>query len=426
MAYVLERCGLAEDMLDAMGRLLAPIRGGLGYAVIIAGAILGAITGTMAGQVIAMALVSLPLMTRHGYDIRYATGVIAASGTLKQLVPPSLALIVIASELDTPAHDMYFAALVPSILQAIMFCGYTFVLGLIKPSHIPAMHEDAHTLPRWALSKKLLMCLIETAILIFIVFGTYMLGFATLVEAIAIGNIGAIVVAVMHHNELSREARPLFYSAIFGGAVALAANSLGLPRIVFWVAVAVVHAAVILLGLQAGRIFELRNLIRQAYGAAAHVTARVVVVIIGATCFWTVFWGIGGGVWLKTMLTSLPGGAWGFLAFAYILILVVAFFLDFFEIAFIVLPIIATGHHMLEPIVGKDATLIWLGVIVCVGMQASFLHPPFGLALSYLRGVAPPELKTSDIHRGAVPWIGLQLVVLALMTAFPVIVTWHK
>src|SRR3954447_17373805 len=203
MGAILEKCGLAEDMLDSMGQLFGTVRGGLGYSVIIVGFILGAITGTVAGQVIAMALISLPVMIRYGYNIRYITGVLAASGTITQLVPPSLVLIVMADQLGKSVGDMYLGAWGPSVFQIALFAGYTFILGIIKPDHVPPVPRDALTLRGWPLWRKCLLGIIPSAVLIFVVLGTMMMGLATPTEAGAMGAIGAIVLAAIHHKDFS-------------------------------------------------------------------------------------------------------------------------------------------------------------------------------------------------------------------------------
>src|SRR6201984_2733155 len=203
MGAVLERCGLAEDMLDSMGQLFGPIRGGLGYSVIIVGFILGAITGTVAAQVIAMALISMPVMIRYGYNMRYITGVLAASGTITQLVPPSLVLIVLADQLGKSVGDMYLGAWGPSVFQIALFAGYPFMLGLFKPHHVPPVPKEARTLSGWALWKKCLLGIIPSAVLIFVVLGTMMMGLATPTEAGAMGAVGAIVLAAIHHKDFS-------------------------------------------------------------------------------------------------------------------------------------------------------------------------------------------------------------------------------
>src|SRR6476660_3490174 len=200
MGTILEKCGLAEDMLDSMGQLFGPVKGGLGYSVIIVGFILGAITGTVAAQVIAMALISMPVMIRYGYNIRYITGVLAASGTITQLVPPSLVLIVLADQLGKSVGDMYLGAWGPSVFQILLFAGYTFLLSIFKPSHVPAVPKDARTLTGWPLWRKCLMGIIPSAVLIFVVLGTMMMGLATPTEAGAMGAVGAIVLAAIQQG----------------------------------------------------------------------------------------------------------------------------------------------------------------------------------------------------------------------------------
>ena len=389
MGSVLERCGLAEDMLDSMGQLFGPIRGGLGYSVIIVGFILGAITGTVAAQVIAMALISMPVMIRYGYNIRYITGVLAASGTITQLVPPSLVLIVMADQLGKSVGDMYLGAWGPSVLQIALFAGYTFVLGLIKPDHVPPVPREARTLTGWALWKKCLMGIIPSAVLIFVVLGTMMLGLATPTEAGAMGAIGAIVLAAIHHKDLSTPGHKMMIVGIVAAGIGAIIGVFS-AKTCFKLTFAVVYIAVVWLCLEAVRIPDLRDLIKQGYETTMRITTMVVFILIGSTCFSVVFLGVSGGVWLEHHLTSLPGGVWGFLIFINIFIFFLAFFLDFFEIAFIILPMIAPiAQKILAPVVGPDAALIWFGVMLCVNMQTSFLHPPFGFALFYLRGVAP-------------------------------------
>jgi tripartite ATP-independent transporter DctM subunit len=424
MGAVLERCGLAEDMLDSMGQLFGPIRGGLGYSVIIVGFILGAITGTVAAQVIAMALISMPVMIRYGYNIRYITGVLAASGTITQLVPPSLVLIVLADQLGKSVGDMYLGAWGPSVFQIMLFAGYTFILGLIKPDHVPPVPKEARTLTGWALWKKCLMGIIPSAVLIFVVLGTMMMGLATPTEAGAMGAIGAIVLAAIHHKDFSTTGRKVLIVGIVAAGIGVIVAMLYSENLVFKLAFAVTYLAVVWVCLEAVRIPELRDLIKQGYQTTMRITCMVTFILIGSTCFSVVFLGVSGGVWLEHLLTSLPGGVWGFLIFINIFIFFVAFFLDFFEIAFIILPMIAPiAQKVLAPVVGPDAALIWFGVMLCVNMQTSFLHPPFGFALFYLRGVAPKEVKSSDIYWGAMPWIGLQAIMVVLVIAFPITVT---
>jgi tripartite ATP-independent transporter DctM subunit len=424
MGSVLERCGLAEDMLDSMGQLFGPIRGGLGYSVILVGFILGAITGTVAAQVIAMALISMPVMMRYGYNIRYITGVLAASGTITQLVPPSLVLIVLADQLGKSVGDMYLGAWGPSLFQIVLFAGYTFLLGLFKPDHVPPVPQESRTLAGWPLWRKCLMGIIPSAVLIFVVLGTMMLGLATPTEAGAMGAVGAIVLATIHHKDFSSTGQKLLIIGTITGGIGTLVGIFVAKGLVFKIAFAVTYLAVVWICLESVRIPGLRDLIKQGYQSTMRLTTMVTFILIGSTCFSVVFLGVSGGEWLEHLLTSLPGGVWGFLIFINVFIFFLAFFLDFFEIAFIILPMIApVAQKLLAPIVGADAALIWFGVMICVNMQTSFLHPPFGFALFYLRGVAPREVKSSDIYWGAVPWIGLQIIMVVLVIAVPASVT---
>ncbi len=377
MGAILEKCGLAEDMLDSMGQLFGPVRGGLGYSVIIVGFILGAITGTVAGQVIAMALISLPVMIRYGYNMRYATGVLAASGTITQLVPPSLVLIVMADQLGRSVGDMYKGAWGPSILQVLIFAGYTFALGLIKPHHVPGVPKEARTLNGWALWGKCLRGIIPSAILIFAVLGS-MGGLpgidkaiATPTEAGAMGVVGALILAAIH----KRLSIALLWEAMIG---------------------------------------------------TMRLTAMVVFILIGARVFSMVFQGVDGAKWVEHMLSGLPGGQIGFLIVVNIFIFFLAFFLDFFEIAFIILPLLGPVAHKM----GID--MVWFGVLLCVNMQTSFMHPPFGFALFYLRGIADTlfkngtlkkRIESRDIYMGSIPWVGLQLLLVVIVIFFPQTVT---
>ena len=377
MGTILEKCGLAEDMLDSMGQLFGPVRGGLGYSVIIVGFILGAVTGTVAGQVIAMAMISLPVMMRWGYNMRYATGVLAASGTITQLVPPSLVLIVLADQLGKPVGDMYKGAWGPAILQVLMFALYTFMLSRIKPSYVPGVPKEARTLIGWALWRKCLAGIVPSALLILIVLGSMgglpglSVAIATPTEAGAMGAVGAFILAAIH--------RRLSFS-----------------------------------------------LLKQALLSTMRLTAMVVFILIGSRVFSLVFQGVDGGIWIEHLLSGLPGGQLGFLIAVNIFIFFLAFFLDFFEIAFIIIPFLA-------PVAAKlGIDLIWFGVMICVNMQTSFMHPPFGFALFYLRGIAdtlfrnkslPRKVETSDIYLGAIPFIVIQLILVAVVIFFPQTVT---
>jgi tripartite ATP-independent transporter DctM subunit len=363
MGAILERSGLAEDLLDSVGQLFGPVRGGLSYAVIFVGAIFGAITGTVAASVIAMGVIALPAMLRNGYSTRHATGVIAASGTITQLIPPSLVLIVLADQLNRPVGDLYKGAIGPSLIQLALFCAWVFVLSILRPEQVPALPAEARTLRGWVLWRKCLRGIIPSLALIFLVLGTIFIGLATPTEAGALGVVGSLLLAAFN-------------------------------RRLTW------------------------TLLYQGMSTTMRLTAMVVFILLGARVFSLVFQGVGGKVWIEGLLTSLPGGQVGFLIFVNIFIFVLAFFLDFFEIAFIIIPLLAPAADKL----GID--LVWFGVLICANMQTSFMHPPFGFALFYLRGIAPRSIPSSDIYWGAIPWVVLQLILVAIVIAWPQSVTY--
>ena len=363
MGAILERCGLAEDLLEGTGQLFGGVPGGLAYAVVIVGAILGAITGTVAASVIAMGLISLPVMIRYGYSQRLATGVIAASGTITQVIPPSLVLIILADQLGRSVGDMYKGAFGPSIAQVVLFMAYIFVMSRLRPHTMPPLPPEARTLKGWALWSRVIWGMVPSVVLIFLVLGTIFMGLATPTEAGAMGAVGAMVLALLH-------------------------------RRLTW------------------------PLVRQAMETTMRITAMVVFILIGSRVFSLVFQGVNGGEWIEEMLADLPGGVVGFLIVVNLFVFFIAFFLDFFEIAFIIVPLLAPVAAAL----GID--LIWFGVLLCVNMQTSFMHPPFGFALFYLRGIAPPSIKSSEIYWGALPWLGLQIILVAVLIFWPEMVTY--
>ncbi|GGD16825.1 C4-dicarboxylate ABC transporter [Aureimonas glaciei] len=362
MGAILERCGLAEDLLEGSGQLFGPLPGGLAYAVVIVGAILGAITGTVAASVIAMGVVSLPVMMRYGYNMRVATGVIAASGTISQVIPPSLVLIIISDQLGRSVGDMYAGAIGPAMLQVFLFLLFIFALSIFRPKLMPPLPPEARTVHGWALAAKVAKGMVPSLFLIFLVLGTMILGITTPTVAGAMGACGAMLLAALH-----------------------------------------------------GRLSW--TLLRQAMATTARLTAMIIFILVGSTVFSFVFQGMDGGKWIEHLLTNLPGGVLGFLIFVNVFIFLLAFFLDFFEIAFIIIPLLVPVANAL----GID--LVWFGVLICVNMQTSFMHPPFGFALFYLRGIAPAAVKSSDIYWGAIPWVCLQLVLVVIVIAFPGTVT---
>ncbi len=358
MGLVLERSGMAEDLLETVGQLFGNLRGGLAYAVILVGALLGATTGVVAASVIAMGLISLPIMMRYGYDHRLAAGVIAASGTLAQIIPPSLVLIVLADQLGISVGDLYKGALVPSLVLTGLYIAFVLLITLVKPAAAPALPPSARTLHGRALLSRVGASLLPPLLLIFLVLGTIFLGWATPTEGGAMGASGAL-------------------------ALALVKRRLSL------------------------------DLLKQAMDSTTRLTSFVVFILIGSTVFSLVFRGVDGDLWVEHLLTALPGGALGFLIVVNLLIFVLAFFLDFFEIAFIIIPLLAPVAHKL----GID--LVWFGVLIGINMQTSFMHPPFGFALFYLRSVAPKSIRTSAIYRGAIPFVMIQLLMVGLLIAFP-------
>jgi tripartite ATP-independent transporter DctM subunit len=432
MGAILERCGLAEDLLDGLGQLFGPIRGGLGYAVIVVGAILGAITGTVAASVIAMGLISLPVMMRYGYDQRFATGVIAASGTITQLIPPSLVLIVLADVLGRSVGDMYAGAWGPSLVQVLLFCSYVFLVSIFKPQWVPGIPIASRTLHGWPLVKKCLWGIVPSLVLIFLVLGTIYLGLATPTEAGAMGTVGAIGLAVVHHPEFSRHGRIAAWVALVAitiicvpaslmlaveSAPAMAAGARELFEKIRAPLFLVFYVGLGLILWEAVRISKLRALIWQASQSTMRITAMVLFILVGSTIFVLVFRGVDGDPFIEHLLSHLPGGAVGFLIFVNVFVFFLAFFLDFFEIAFIIVPLLA-------PVAAKlGIDLIWFGVLLCVNMQTSFMHPPFGFALFYLRSIAPKEIKSSAIYWGAIPWVVLQLIMVAIVIFWPGLVT---
>ncbi|MGE5641115.1 MAG: TRAP transporter large permease [Clostridia bacterium] len=432
MGAILERCGLAEDLLDGLGQLFGPVPGGLGYAVIVVGAILGAITGTVAASVIAMGLISLPVMMRYGYDMKFATGVIAASGTITQLIPPSLVLVVLADQLGRSVGDMYAGAWGPSVVQVALFSVYVLGVSIFKPEWVPGIPKSARTLHGWPLVKKCLWGIVPSIVLIFLVLGTIFIGLATPTEGGAMGMVGAIVLAILHRPEFSRRGRIASKIALAAvGLVCVAAGVAQADELAPTLAanadkvfdairapvfvVAYIMLAVVLW--EAVAIRELRSLIWQASQSTMRITAMVIFILIGSTIFTLVFRGVDGDTWIEHLLSRLPGGVVGFLVFVNFFVFFLAFFLDFFEIAFIIIPLLAPVANKL----GID--LIWFGVLLCVNMQTSFMHPPFGFALFYLRGIAPKEVKSSQIYWGAIPWVVLQLIMVGIVIAFPQLVT---
>ena len=373
MGIVLERSGMAEDLLETIGQLFGPVRGGLAYAVILVGALLAATTGVVAASVIAMGLISLPIMLRYGYDRRVASGVIAASGTLAQIIPPSLVVALCLGGAVFCFASGWLAASQgdnAGILAAALAIVFTYGIALIdRGLRINLMSR---------LAQQVIIVLIPPLALIFLVLGTIFLGIATPTEGGAMGAVGSLVLAAVK-----------------------------------------------------GRLNL--TVIRQALASTTRLSSFVMFILLGARVFSLTFYGVNGHIWVEHLLTSLPGGEIGFLIVVSALVFVLAFFLDFFELAFIIVPLLAPAATKL----GID--LIWFGVILGVNMQTSFMHPPFGFSLFYLRSVAPKEpyqdrvtgltmqpVKTSQIYWGAIPFVLIQIAMIAIVIGFPGIVMRYK
>jgi tripartite ATP-independent transporter DctM subunit len=502
MGLILERSGMAEDLLDTIGQLFGTVRGGLAYAVIFVGALLAATTGVVAASVISMGLISLPIMMRYGYDRRLATGVIAASGTLAQIIPPSLVLIVMADQLGRSVGDMYEGAFLPGLVLSLLYAGYVFLATMVKKDAAPGLPQEAIGFREpdgargvWQLGVLVLFSAIV---------GYYVMsqsstkaGADFVILTICVGTVVALICALMNRF---LGARRLLISAvltaalIWGYLALLARDYTTLGLLMEMAAAGGLYALVVglverfsglklmsrmaeqvtfvmvppllLIFLVLGTIFiglatpteggamgalgsiilaaikrRLdRNpsrfnftIVRQATEATAKLSAFVLFILIGARVFSLTFYGVNGHIWVEHLLTSLPGGQVGFLIFVNALIFFLAFFLDFFELAFIIIPLIGPPAEKL----GID--LIWLGVMLGVNMQTSFMHPPFGFALFFLRSVAPRDsyldkvtgkrmegITTGQIYYGAIPFVIIQCIMVAIVILFPQMVMHYK
>src|SRR5438876_1196177 len=443
MGLILERSGMAEDLLDTIGQVFGPLRGGLAYAVIFVGALLAATTGVVAASVISMGLISLPIMLRYGYDRRFASGVIAASGTLAQIIPPSLVLIIMADQLGKSVGDMYAGAFIPGIALAGLYALYTMGVSVVKPKWAPALPLEARTLrePSGAGGTRSLLILTIVAVVAAVAFAKWYFPAETptdevIVIATVVGTAVAFFSAVINHllkfGLLSRLAERVTFVLI----PPLALIFLVLGTIFLGVATPTEGGAMgatgaLIMALARRRISW--KLLKQAMDTTAKLSTFVVFILLGARVFSLTFYGVNGHVWVEHLLLHLPGGQLGFLIVVNILIFVLAFFLDFFELSFIVIPLVGPVADKL----GID--LIWFGVLLGVNMQTSFMHPPFGFALFYLRSVAPakdyldkitkkmtPGVTTGQIYWGAVPFVLIQIIMIGLVITFPQMVLVYK
>ncbi|MEL6354598.1 MAG: TRAP transporter large permease subunit [Cyanobacteria bacterium J06627_28] len=363
MGAMLEKSGIAEDLLETMGSLFGRIRGGLAVAVVVVGALLAATTGVVAATVVTMGLISLPTMLRHGYNKDLATGVIAASGTLGQIIPPSIVLVVLADQLGISVGDLFLGSVIPGLMMAGAFVVHVFAIALFRPDLAPALPAELIDIRGRALATKIFKVMVPPLALILLVLGSIFFGIATPTEAGALGCFGAIVLAALKGQ------------------------------------------------------LKLKGL-REVCDRTLRTTSMVIFILIGSTAFSLVFRGLRGDRFIADALLNLPGGEISFLLVSMVTIFILGFFIDFFEIAFIVVPLFAPIAQQ----IGID--LVWYGVIIGANMQTSFLTPPFGFALFYLRGVAPKEITTGNIYRGVIPFIALQLLVLVAIISFPPLVSW--
>lgn len=459
MGIMLQRSRIAEDLLVAMAQLFGPVRGGLGISVVFVGGLLAATTGIVGATVVAMGLISLPAMLRNNYSHPLATGTIAASGTLGQIIPPSIVLIILADQLgsatdqassarkilykattgeftmpspfdvsSTSAGEMFLGALIPGLLLVAVYIVFIFIIAFLRPKMAPAVPYEGNYDARFAW--RVVMALVPPLALIFIVLGSIIMGIATVNQAGAVGAVGAMVMAGYQLYQGKPRAYLPAIIALVSTAIIIVAVQVHPTNIkkiatsddITWLIIAMIGSAGLLVGVfwSGWRAMTTDNTLGSVMVETAKTSSLVFIILMGAAMLTAAFRGFGGEDLVKHFLTSLPGGFWGQFTIVMAVIFFLGFFLDFIEIAVVVVPIVA-------PILLTDpqanVTAVWLGVMIGVNMQTSFLTPPFGFALFYLRGVAPKEVKSSDIYWGAMPWIGLQVIMVVLVIAFPWTVT---
>lgn len=441
MGLILERSGMAEDLLDTIGQLFGPIRGGLAFAVIFVGALLAATTGVVAASVISMGLISLPIMLRYGYDRRVAAGVICASGTLAQIIPPSLVLIIMADQLGKSVGDMYAGAFIPGAVLACLYVLYIVGVAFFKPAWVPALPVEARifreTTGRSGVIS--LAIVMSAAVVVAVLYANFYPRKAldeTIVVSASVGMGLAFVAALLNRQFKFGLLSRLAEQVVFVLVPPLALIFLVLGTIFLGVATPTAGGAMgatgaLIMAVMRGRLNF--KLLRQAMDSTAKLTAFVVFILVGARIFSLAFYGVNGHVWVEELLVGLPGGQTGFLIAVNVLVFVLAFFLDYFELAFIIVPLLGPAADKL----GID--LIWFGVLLAVNMQTSFMHPPFGFSLFYFRSVAPAKeyidrvtkkmtapVTTGQIYWGAIPFVLIQLVMVGLVISFPQMVMVYK
>ncbi len=441
MGVMLERSKVAEDLLEAMGKLFGTLRGGLGISVCIVGALLAASTGIVGATVVTMGLLSLPTMLKRNYDVSLSAGVIAAAGTLGQIIPPSIVLILLGdvissayqkAQLEQGIHspetvsvgDLFAGALFPGLMLVGLYIAYIAFVAFTRPSAAPAIpREDLGDTK--GLFKETLGALIPPLVLIVAVMGSILAGIATPTEAASVGAIGAILLAGQRVGKASSWPAIVAVVSLIMLLTLTATVDLRLGRVTIsgneqaaiWVAALLVGLIALCLLVSLLRILRAKVL-TDVMRSTTEITSMVFVILIGAALFSLVFRGLGGDDTVHGFLNEMPGGVVGAIVVVMLIMFVLGFFLDFIEITFVVVPIVAPVLLMM----GIDP--VWLGVMMAINLQTSFLTPPFGFALFYLRGVAPPEVKTTQIYKGAIPFVIIQIVALMLIALFPEIATW--
>jgi tripartite ATP-independent transporter DctM subunit len=374
MGALLEKSGLAEELLDTVGQLMGPVRGGVALAVVIVGTLLAATTGVVAATIIAMGLISLPTMLKYGYDKGLATGVIVASGTMAQMIPPSIVLVLLSDQFGVSIGDLFAGALVPGLILAAAYAIYALAVAYLRPNSAPALPPEARTLSSRALLRRVLRAFVPPIVLILAVLGTIFAGLATPSEAGAFGAIGAALLAVAN-------------------------------RRMSW------------------------KIIREAALSTARTTGLVLMILFASTLFAKVLYGLGTDLLIEEWLTGLPGGFWTFVIVANVVIFLLGIFLEFPEITYIAMPILVPAAEQvlnaaneLGAFSNQGYTMVWLAVVFAINLQTAFISPPVGFSLFYMQSVAPKEVSTAEIHRSAIPFMIIQLIVLALVIAVPELV----
>jgi TRAP-type mannitol/chloroaromatic compound transport system permease large subunit len=462
MGVMLERSKVAEELLDTMGKLFGQLRGGLGFSVAIVGALMAASTGIVGATVVTMGLLSLPTMLRRGYDQKLACGAICASGTLGQIIPPSIVLVLLGDQISNAyvsaqremgnfapepvsVGDLFAGALLPGLLLVALYIGYQAAVAFLRPASSPPIPRDEAE-AAGGLAGKVLHALIPPVVLIVAVLGSIMAGVATPTEAASVGAVGATLLAGLRLVELNAlppptgavtgplsrlldddTRRPIYiaFASLVGMLVLQTLLDLRIQRDVIptedriGIAAAFVLTALLAWGLLVSLLRVWRAaILNEVMRSTLKITAMVFVILIGATVFSLVFRGLGGEEFVHAILSDLPGGIYGAVAVVMVVMFVLGFFLDFIEITFVVVPMVA------PVLLQSDISPVWLGVLMAMNLQTSFLTPPFGFALFYLRGVAPREVETKSIYLGAIPFVMIQLIGLAVLAAFPSIATW--